>query len=229
MLIKLIKLPKFDFGLSSAAMCGRVENYIRVLRVIEDHDNIWLIYAPSAFEQRQGAQEPRNQKWMKNICLWGCCRSTRVPCRGEPGWPGACPASGALATAGQSFSSSSHQACTPNGANSAFLPMRAMKDLHFDTEKDFPKKYLKRGMHALFGQEEWPKIGYQIGKLIALHSCGWLAAEHLEVGATANCGGSLSLGAPASKVGLLRPPFLILALARRVPNEVVTIAKTEAV
>ncbi|CAB3383682.1 Hypothetical predicted protein [Cloeon dipterum] len=97
------------------------------------------------------------------------------------------------------------------------------------SEKECAKKYLKRGMHALFGQNEWPKIGYQIGKLIALHSRGWLAAEHIEVGARANCGVSISLAAPASTVGLPRPPFLILVLAIRVRNEGVTIAKTEAV
>ncbi|CAB3383683.1 Hypothetical predicted protein [Cloeon dipterum] len=45
------------------------------------------------------------------------------------------------------------------------------------SEKECAKKYLKRGMHALFGQNEWPKIGYQIGKLIALHSRGWLEAS----------------------------------------------------
>ncbi|CAB3370457.1 Hypothetical predicted protein [Cloeon dipterum] len=111
-----------------------------------------------------------------------------------------------------------------------FLPKNGMKGLNFETcEKECAKKYLKRGMHALFGQKEWPKIGHQKGKLIALHSCGWLAAEHLEVAATANCGGSLSLAAPASKVGLSRPPFLILALARLVPKEGMTIAKTEEV
>ncbi|CAB3370455.1 Hypothetical predicted protein [Cloeon dipterum] len=135
-----------------------------------------------------------------------------------------------LTPAGQSFSSSSLEACTPNGANSAvlnlnFLPMKAMKDLHFDTEKECPKKYfLKRGMHAFFGQNEWPKIGHQIGKLIALHSCGWLAAEHLEVGAKANRGVSLSLGPPAIIVGLPRPPFLTLVLARGVSDNLVQVA-----